>query len=411
MRARDPKNFWLFLYIFINILATIIMFNTGELIGDVAGNRLYNTDVLFFSAFLVIISYVFILVFLFKIMIRINIKTIFFGNSENPIYSFIGIFLIIFQTLFMAFNVLNGVNIAGSINVRADSIFSFFWALMPVDALFLIFYGVARDNKYFKLNLCLYLLSNLIRGWAGVFLIIAFMEWCFAYRKGKINIKHIFVFSIVAIIFYPIINAAKFYIRTSSNDFSVAGFFEVFATVSDNIGYIDAIYLGVLHIVERIQTTSILVMVIQLKDSLYSGYLNGVFSPFWWEGLHGIIIDRLFGNIKEMPLGVAFTKYGTFNWEFEVGNWNTNTAYPSWLVIVPYLAPIYLFYTILLCFISYFLIKKISSSTSALDLLWLTWLLYLLPPWFGTFVQFIYALFIFLILKIIYGQILVKKRV
>ncbi|MCU4316007.1 oligosaccharide repeat unit polymerase [Acinetobacter bereziniae] len=411
MRIHDPKLFWLSLYVFINILAAIIMYNTGKLIGDVTGNNLYSTDALFVAVSMVVFSYTLILVVFFKLVRKIKIRTISFGDGEKSVYSKIGFLLIILQILFMAFNVLNGVNTAGSNNIRVDSIFSFFWVLVPVDALFLIFYGVARNNKYFKINLCIYLISNLIRGWAGVFLIVAFMEWCHNYRARKIRPKYVFLAILLVMLLYPVINAIKFYIRMRPDNFSFAGFLDVFDNALDGLGYMDAIYLGVLHIVERIQTTSILIMVIQLKDSLYTEYMNGAFTPFWWEGLHGLIIDKLIGNEKSIPLSVAFTEYGIFNWEFDVGNWNTNTAYASWFFIEPYLIPLYLFYTLFICFLSYALIKKISSSVFALDLLWLIWLLYLLPPWFGTFVQFIYALFIFLILKIIYGQILVKKRV
>lgn len=410
MRVKDPKIAWLLLYVFVNIVATIIMLTTGQLIGDAAGNRVYNTDILLLASFLVVFSYIFFLVGVYGGICKCHIKKINFGVSEDALYSKIGIFLIVFQILFMLFNLSSGVNVAGSNNLKVGGFSSIFWALMPVDALFLIYYGVARDNKYFRINLLIYLVSNVSRGWAGVFLIVAFMEWCWAYRNQRIKFKYILPLFVVFLLFYPILNAIKFYIRTNPNEFSLIGFLDVFDSNFGNISYVDSVYLGVLHVVERIQTVSILAMVIQLKDFLYIGYLNGEFSPFWWEGLHGIVFDRLLGNSNNIPFSVAFTKYGSFNWDFEIGNWNTNTAYASWFFVTPYLIPLYLFYSFLLCFVSYVLIKKISSSISALDLLWMSWLLYLLPPWFGTFVQFIYALFIFLVLKSIFSLILLKKE-
>ncbi len=74
--------------------------------------------------------------------------------------------------------------------------------------------------------------------------------------------------------------------------------------------------------------------------------------PSWWEGLHGIVFDRLLGNSNNIPFSVAFTKYGSFNWDFEIGNWNTNTAYASWFfVTIPYSALFILQFFTLFCFI------------------------------------------------------------
>ena len=56
MRIKDPKIAWLLLYVFVNVVATIIMLTTGQLIGDAAGNRVYDTDILLLASFLVIFS-------------------------------------------------------------------------------------------------------------------------------------------------------------------------------------------------------------------------------------------------------------------------------------------------------------------------------------------------------------------
>lgn len=412
MKINEPKNIWFCIYIFSNIIALIIMMNSNKLIGDVAANSIQDSDNLFVALFFVIFSYFFVLVFLFNIIKKVRINKIKYEDHiENKIYRVIGFLILIFQIFFIFFNINNGINIAGSANVKAESVFSFFWVFLPIDALFIIYYGVARGDKFFKLNLIIYVISNVMRGWSSVFFLLVFMEWCYAYRNNKINYRYVFSCLFILILIYPYLNIVKYFFRSYSGVFSLDYLVEIYHINYGNISYFESITLGLTRFIERVQTTSILAVVIEIKDRLYLGYINGVFSPFWKEGLHGIFIDRFLGNEKSMPLGVAFTNYAIFDWDFEIGSWNTNTGFASWFFIAPYLIPFYLFYTIFVCFISYFLIKKISSKAVALDLLWFIWLIYIMPPWFGTFIQFIYALFLFLFLKFSLGFLIKKYKV
>ncbi len=67
--------------------------------------------------------------------------------------------------------------------------------------------------------------SNVSRGWAGVFLIVAFMEWCWAYRNQRIKFKYILPLFVVFLLFYPILNAYKLLHRNvNPNEFSLIAF-------------------------------------------------------------------------------------------------------------------------------------------------------------------------------------------
>ena len=402
IKIKDPKMFWLILYVAINIIATIIMYSTGELIGDTKGNQVFDNSMLLLAMVSVISSYVVICYFLFKLFKKVRVTKIQVYN-EIGTHNKLGLIILVSQISFLFFNYINGVNIAGSNNIRTDSIFAIFWALFPVDALFLIYYAVARDSKYFKINLAAYLISSIARGWAGAFLIVIFMEFCRLYRSKSIRFRYVLFATALLLLFYPVLNSIKFYVRLGMPEGGIAQFLDE--------SYLSSIYHGVLHLIERIQITSVLVEVIRIKDTLGDAFSSGAFSPFWHEGLHGIIYDRLFDIPKKYPLSVAFTEYGSFNWEFEVGNWNTNTSLASWFFIAPSLSVFYVFYIFLVCFISYFIMMKISSKDSAKDLLWLSWLFYVIPPWFGTFIQFIYALIVFLFLKILISNIYKKRAV
>jgi hypothetical protein len=399
MVARLP---WLLLYVFANIASACIMFATGELVGDVDGTQLYSGAALIGATTLVVFSYIFLLGPVFNTVSRIEIKKINFGDDEIKTGKRIGFALILLQIAFMAFNLTQGVNMAGSNNERAGGLLSMVFVLLPSDALFIIYYGFYRNNKYFYPNLAVWLLSNVLRGWAGVFLFLVFVEWCRAFRRKKITVGGCLFSLSIVLVLYPILTNLKWLIRLSaSSSLSLSSIFE---SLIDNFGtkdYFSFIWDGVTHILFRLQTTSLVVEVMRMRNLLQSEFANGNFVPFWLEGLHGIIIDRFFSGERSMPVGVAFTQYLETDWQFNVGDWNTNIGYVGWFFITPYLIPLYLAYTVFLGFLSFFFIKKIGSSESTNDLIWYAWMTYLMAPWLATFVSFIYALAMFLILKVL----------
>ena len=115
--------------------------------------------------------------------------------------------------------------------------------------------------------------------------------------------------------------------------------------------------------------------------------------------------DRLFFGERQNFIGVAFTEYENFSFIYDVGDWNVSLGYPSWFFIAPFLTPVYIAYTIFLAFISFYLVKKIGMSLLSKDMLWYIWLLYLMAPWFMNFTAFIYALCVFLVMKIVLARL------
>lgn len=401
----SPRSPWLIVYLLSNIVAAIIIYNTGELIGDVAGNNLYSKPALIFATILVLLSYAIILKPIFNTFSRISIRGIDYRKSEAHIGEIIGKLLILLQLSFLIFNLSTGVNIAGANTIKTDNPLAIFWALVPVDMLFFVYYGLYRENKLFSPNLVVWVVSYLLRGWAGVFLFIIFFEWCRAVRTHKITLSRTAIASVFILVCYPLLSALKWLIRASAaTGMTLEAIINGFGNAFRGLDYFSLIGDGVIHIISRLQVTSIVVEVMRMSDLLQSEFANAKFAPFWKEGLHGIILDRLFAGEKSMPIGVAFTQYGNFNWEFDVGNWNTNIGYVGWFFITPYLIPLYIVYTLFLGFLSFFLLKKIGISKSSEDMLWLAWLVFLLPPWIGAFVGFIYALLVFLFIKLIVSR-------
>jgi len=237
-------------------------------------------------------------------------------------------------------------------------------------------------------------------------LFVIFFEWCRNVRNEKMTITRAVVLAIIVLIFYPVLIRFKWIIRASAGvNLSFNTIVDGLIHAFDGVNYFSVIGDGLTHILNRLQVTSIVVEVIRLSDQLQLAFASGKFTPFWMEGLHGITFDRLFYGEKSISIGIFFTSIGDFGWQFEVGDWNTNIGYVGWFFIAPYLIPIYILYTLFLGFVSFFIVKKIGITESAEDMLWFVWLIYLMPPWPAAFVNFIYALVVFLGIKSIFSFI------
>jgi hypothetical protein len=402
----NPRAVWLLGYILANVIGYIIMANTGRLIGDVEGVPVYSQTVLFFSALITILFYYLLLGpcfgFITKIKTRKNSHKIVDGDLALRI----GLLLIVLQLSFFYFNVTQGVNIAGSGDLKAQGLMSLFWIFLPVDAFFIIFYSIYRDSRLFAPNLMIWFASNLYRGWAGVFLFILFFEFCRLYRGRKIGYKKSLLIFFIVLCIYPFINIIKWAARGFAGaDFD---FLLLLDAVTNSIGlddYLSFVFDGLSHLVGRLQTTSMLVEVVRLQPILSDAFEKSQFIPFWKDGIVGIAYDTLVHGSKGTPLSVIFPLYADLGSIDALGKWNTNTGFASWFLIAPILSPVYLMYVLGLCLLSSFLMKKLSSSQSSMDGLWLAWLIYLLPPWFGAFVGYIQALFIFYVVTLILRKI------
>lgn len=383
------------------------MLYSGELIGDVAGNILYSRSVLVWALFLILSSYYVILVPLFNFLSKLKVEKIQFPGSDVLIGERIGKFLLVCQLIYMSFNLVNGVNVAGSAP-SSDSIpFALFWVFFPIDALMVLYYTFYRDNKMMPANIFVWVASNVIRGWSGIILLIIFFEWCRAYRAGKIRVRWIAMVGVGVVLLYPILLNLKWIMRASSK----VGLFEAAESAFsalDGFDYLTLIGDGLTQLVSRFQTTANLVEVIHMKELLQNEFSQGKFTAFWMEGLHGIAFERLFYNEKSIPIGVAFTGYADFDSIFEIGSWNTNISFVGWFFIAPYLIPLYIIYTVFLAGLSFFLMRKLDASKQAEDMLWFSWLIYLLPPWHSAFVLFLYSLLVFIVMKFIFSWVTVS---
>jgi hypothetical protein len=409
MQLHYYRYSWLFLYILINIVSTFIIVNTGSHLGDLHGKPVFNIDMLVYTSILVCSTYFIILFVVFEWFTKLRFKQINTTGLLNKAPAYVGnrlaFLLLTLQVVFMYYNLSNGINIAGRESVDDTGLFKFFWIFIPVDVLFFIYYAYFRHTKLFKYNLTVWLVSNVLRGWSGAFLVILFIEGFLYYKKKGIKPLTILVVACSIISVYPFIYALKASFRGASSDYSSAFLMLQFLETLDFSYYFDVLFNGLTHILGRIQLVTMTTETIRISDELRIAFYNGSFRPFWLEGLHGIIYDNLVYGFKRDDLGVYLTSTNLFPVNDAGRKWNVNVGYLSWYFISPLLSVFYFLYTVLLLLISVFLVKKIAYHEESKNMLWFAWLIYIMPPWWSAFTLFCYSLLLFYILIYVLNKI------
>ena len=389
--------------IFVNIIALIIMLSSGELIGDLKGNIIHDYNYIYISLFSVTVTYFILIFVIFPTFRKINFKT--YKYNENKISFRISWFILISQILFIVFNLIYGVNVAGSGTKSSTSFLSLIWVFVPVDLLFIIYYAYYRKDSLFKVNLCIAIISSLLRGRADIFLLIVFFEMSIYIRRHGLPIIKLLFLTVLVILLYPFITMFKFASRVFFGE-GGGGDFNFLIQLNNEInsnGYFNLIYVGIEHLIGRLQLISISSEIIRLRFILSEMYYNNEFFPFWKEGLHGIIWDSLFNNDRNIPLGIAFTKIGNFSWDFNVGDWISNPGLSSWFSIAPFHSIQFILYILVLCFLCFLFSRLIGNSELRDDMILYSWLFFLIPSWLNTFFIFIYSLFLFLCIKVLFN--------
>lgn len=396
-----PRMYWLWFYVVVNIMATAIMADSRELLGDTAGNSVFSLQSLWLASGLVILSYLVLLGPVFTFFSRLKVKKFSFGRSEAAVDDRVGLVLLILSVGYLIFSLKTGANVAGNEFVATGSPLRFVWVLFPVDALFFIYYGYGRESRFFYPNLIVWLVSNFLRGWVGMLLFIAFFEWCRGYRRKTITALKAVLSAAALLVIFPVLTALKFFLRSSARfEMNMAALTEVAASASPQGGFLDAIWGGITSVVGRLQVVSDLVEVIRIKDLLQSQFRDGRILPFWLEGTPGDYYYKFIGD-KPDSITLLFPKVHGYMGVGELEATNVNIGFFGWYFIAPSCFFVYVLFVLLLCGTSFYLVKKNGLHESSKDMLWLMWLMFLLPPWFAVFITHIQALAVFLVMRVV----------
>jgi hypothetical protein len=392
MRRLDPRLAWVGIFCLVNLVCGVAIYFTRSLLGEASGTTLLDRGVVPWITLLVIASYVVPLLVIFPLFSKIKIRSV--NYSKRNLGDAVGIICLILQLAYIAFFITTGVGVAGSAN-RTESPFSVFWVLVNVDSLFFVYYGFYRSSRMFWPNLLASTLSNVLRGWNGIFLTILFMESCRLMRSGKLRLKHMLLGATFVVVGYPIIWSLKWQVRAVlSEGVKMSDLGGIVTGVAGSLGasgFFQVVGLTLLGLLARLQLVSDVIVVLQSSHEIAARIAQGFVNPFWREGLLGLTLDRLSG-IRTVDLGVALADRLD---PFHQNNWNANPGYVGWFFIQPWAIPLYLLYSGFLCWISMYLVKKLAPRQSPMDMLWFAWCGYLIAGWIASFILFSFVLVIF----------------
>ncbi|MCV2369877.1 oligosaccharide repeat unit polymerase [Roseateles oligotrophus] len=402
------RYIWLDFYLLVNVIYFLLILNGGQLYGESNSVTPPAAEAILFLLLLLLTSYAYFQVFLFSSLQKIKIKNVFGDKRHADFGRPVGLIVATLQIGFVVYFMSAGTYVAGS-TLRDSSIFSKIWVLIPVDLLFLVFYGTYRDSKYFTFNFFVWIASSLIRGWSGVVLTAIFLESCRMYSAGKVKLAHILYGVIALTIFYPFLLFFKLFIRflAIGGGDSIQDFFALYQLI--DVG--DLLLAAMQQAFDRLQLLSSLIASYQFKDIFQLDFDKGLIAPFWYEGIHGIAIDTLFGSPQKISAGQAFAAYlDPFSTDV---NWNANPTFVGWLFIAPSLMVFNVLYVTMLCAVSFFATILLRRTDDSLNVIWYSWLVLAIPGWYGALFLYAYSTILFFALHIgieLYRRSFVQHR-
>ena len=333
-----------------------------------------------------VISY---LVLVFCFFYLLGIALIFKRDGQDAILNFFvqnayGYFILFIQLVYFLFNYYYGVNKAGHDSYGVTPwYFSYFFILFSADNLFLIYLFLVDSSKLRSINIFVYILSSISRGWMGGVLFL-FVNY---FLERNISIKkftHVFFVCLVLIAFLPFLINAKWLFRSISYQNGV----DLLPLLFDvGEGYLTILFNSINYVVNRFQHFSSLVYILDNKEMLVSNV--GRYNDFWMDGLPQLLFFRLFSLDYPSLNGYIVTDlFGYSN-----ATWNIQIGMGAWILLYPYASICLLGYVAVLLIVAYRLpINRYESRVSALILFFSYSFIYV--GWFGAFVNLLITLII-----------------
>ena len=391
----NPRALFLTLYIFCNIAATFIFLERGFLGGDFKDFIVQDDFLLITVCVFVVVSYILLLTTVFN-----KLSSIFLSKNSKPrvLDKSMHFFILFIQMFFLLYCMETGAYIAGS-NVKVTNPIKYLWILIPVDYVFLVYYAVARESKFFKYNLIIYIFSNIVRGWTGFFVLVLFLEsyYQFVIKKKKLEKKHIISFFVLLFVVVPLLISVKWAIR-AADTVNLETLLIIVSSAYDNflqdseISFLEVFGRFFVIIVERLQHVANVYQIAQYSDVFWHDLVKGNYLPFIFEGLPQYTILKFMG-IEYVDLHVYLPQFFYGN-KFQGVNNSFHTGFVSWLMISPLLWVFYLGYMFLLVSFSMALMKRLNSALGT-GLIWLSILMFIMNGWLNAYFNLIIALIFF----------------
>jgi len=405
------RIFWLGIYILAAIVAASLFAARGMLGGDSVGIPLPDIRTLIVATSSVVIFYLIWMGPVFNALEKLSISPLVERWKDSGLPEddkLVSIFVLIVQGSFLIYCFVEGAGVAGSTK-RVDLAIKYVWILLPADVIFFVYYAMYRQSRWFLPSLILYILSNMLRGWLGFWLIIAFLEGAFRIREKRFDWKKISLTMSLFVYAIPFLIEIKWAIRKFGNAYILN--WQNLSSVVNNVNWWESIVRACESVLMRLQHLDIMINIIINSTALSEKLRGREFLYFFEEGLPQFTLERLLGWARVPDIHIRLIDYFAV---YPAGSGvvsNTHTGLVGWLWIIPEWAPVYLIYVLMLTWAGIWLAKKLGANQGTVELVWFAVLVWVMNGWFGAYIEFLQALVVVLMLKLLAGKLNEKSRI
>lgn len=374
----NPFYLLLALYLISNFFSVIKGVNDGgmKLEGDFFSLK---PDSLYFSFF---VQCLFLLIIFssYNIFYRLSLrKTSIFVTDK------IAYFVIFLQLFFMAFNIKEGVNVAGAgTTVSGGSAINYIFVIFQPDLIFTILSVFFRSNKLFIINVLIFLVSMFLRGWMGGVFIIFFIVLARYYpiKLSIINSIKLLAAFCILIALLPFILYAKWSMRSGD---SLLDFFNMVPKILSIVDY--GYVLD--YLLNRFQHVGHIALIYENALKLHQDFNNSKFDSFWLDGLPQFIFLKIFGfDLHRLNSYMVEFFFGIPN-----ATWNTSPGISGWFILLNERSLTVICYLLFFFFAPLYFFARYAGAQFFLIFNCFT-VLYLFHGWFGAYFNFMFYGFI-----------------
>lgn len=382
----DVKIFIFILYFSVNIIAFFISYIHGYIVVE---NYIfdYTTTNGLLSLLYVITSIICITVIYYLCCIILKRRSKSWSLSGLNKNTKMGFFILSIQLLFILFNCYYGLNVAGvakDVNI-APALFRYFFVLFNPDILFIFYACKSINERLYKTNSIIYIISTFLRGWSGGLVFLFFIILC---RKDKIKItKKNILMILVIVLISPYLMEVKWIVRGKPDTLINA------LSTLDYVQYIKDIFS---FIILRLQQVTNVIYISMHIDHFVNLYSENKILPYWAEvmGIKNIYTHQYPGSYQlANALADSLSKTNV--------SWSSNPGIVGWsLILFSYSffqGACFLLFIVLAIICNIYLCSHVGGVVFR-RFAYVFCILYLFPGWMGMYINLIFYFLIWICL-------------
>ena len=264
------------------------------------------------------------------------------------------------------------------------------------DMVFFAYYGHARSSRVPYVNLMLFAFSMLVRGWAGLWLMLFFIEFYYLAQRmsGRKLLKRLLLIVALTVASYPMLIQLKETARTVNN---VGAFVESKEFV---------VSMGELLV--RLQHFTSVALITQNSTTIKNSLERGEIIPFYADIpiISKFKLPQVGYTSLQKYLSVQYLLEGSNNSaqeSFDDYGWYVHVGIAGWLMVLEWpIIPFYLLFVAVLIVLPYLVAGRFVGARSMLPVLHIATLLYAFHGWYGPQFNFLLGLIIYSLMLNIY---------